>query len=67
MMTITINGDTKEIAEGQTVHELLAQLQLLGKYVAVECNRQIVSFRDYQTTILAPGDSLEIVSLVGGG
>jgi len=66
-MTLKINGEDRTVCDGITLAELLEQLELAGKYVAVERNREVISFRTYAETILAEGDCLEIVTLVGGG
>lgn len=50
-----------------TVAELIESIGLKGKFVAVERNREIVSFRLFEQTVLHEGDELEIVTLVGGG
>jgi len=52
---------------GTTVAELLEQLGLAGKLVAVEVNLQVVPREQHAACKLAPGDRLEIVTLVGGG
>ena len=66
-MTLTINGEERTVREGITLAELIEQLALGTKYIGVERNREVVSFRNYAETILADGDNLEIVTLVGGG
>ncbi|MFN0023624.1 MAG: sulfur carrier protein ThiS [Parvularculaceae bacterium] len=66
-MRLTINGDAHEIAEGQTLTALLAQLELDGRRLAVERNREIVPKSAYGVTRLAEGDAIEIVHFVGGG
>ncbi|MCL2744689.1 MAG: sulfur carrier protein ThiS [Planctomycetaceae bacterium] len=66
-MQLTINSEVKELPDNLTVQELLAHLDLTGKFTAVELNLEIVSFRTYAQTVLKDGDSLEIVTLVGGG
>lgn len=66
-MKITINNEPKEYPDGITVSELLSQLDLAGKFVAVERNLDIVPFKTFAQTVLQNGDSLEIVTLVGGG
>ena len=47
--------------------ELLAQLSLKPRFVAVERNLQIVPRAEHDECVLQPGDQLEIVTLVGGG
>ena len=66
-MDITLNGHTHEAADDATVAELLAQLELRPRLVAVEVNRQLVPRGDHAACHLHPGDELEIVTLVGGG
>lgn len=64
---ITINGQTREIAPGTTVAELLGELNLLGRPCAVEVNKQLVAKSQHTTRQLADGDTVEVVTLVGGG
>lgn len=65
-MKITVNGEEREIAAETSVSSLLAQLRLLPKNVAVELNKRLIRSDRYET-ILKDGDSLEIVTFVGGG
>jgi thiamine biosynthesis protein ThiS len=64
---IIVNGQSREAADGSTVAQLLEQLGLAGKYVAVELNLQLVPRARHAEQRLAAGDRLEIVTLVGGG
>ena len=66
-MKLRINGEERTLCEGVTLVQLLEELGLGGKYVAVERNKEVVSFRTYGETVLLEGDCLEIVTLVGGG
>lgn len=66
-MTVTINGESRDIPDGLSVSELIEQLGLVGGRVAVERNREIVSRDAWARTTLAAGDTLEIVHFVGGG
>lgn len=66
MIEIRFNGESKSVSSS-TVAELLSELSLLGKKVAVELNREIVSRTAYESTNLSAGDSVEIVHFVGGG
>lgn len=67
IMKIKINGEDKEIAAGLSLGGLLEQLQLRPARVVVERNRDIVPRNAYGATMLAEGDTLEIVHFVGGG
>lgn len=66
-MEIILNGQPHQVADGITVAELLAQLNLADKYVAVEVNLELVPRQLHSSHRLAAGDRLEIVTLVGGG
>lgn len=66
-LQVTLNGEPHGVAAGTTVTALLASLP--GKHgpVAVEVNRTIVPRSAHATRTLAAGDTIEIVSFVGGG
>jgi len=65
-MHLTINGEEIDF-NGNTVRQLLEQLQIADRPVAVERNGQIVSYSTFDQTVLNDGDVLEVVTLVGGG
>jgi thiamine biosynthesis protein ThiS len=67
MMQITVNDHLTELPESSSIVDLLLQLQLPGTRVAVEVNRTLVRRADHATTTLRPGDTVEVVTLVGGG
>jgi thiamine biosynthesis protein ThiS len=64
---LTVNGERRDVAEGATVHDLLSEIGLAARKVAVERNREIVPRSEYATTSLSEGDALEIVHFIGGG
>jgi thiamine biosynthesis protein ThiS len=66
-ITILVNGRSQVVPYGLTVAELLVLLQLNPRFLAVERNRELVPRRGHAEVILAAGDELEIVTLVGGG
>lgn len=66
-MQIIVNGKAREIGPQMSVAQLLNDLNLAGKPVAVEVNLDIVPHQRHTDHILAEGDRLEIVTLVGGG
>ncbi|GAB4139510.1 hypothetical protein JCM17478_07250 [Thermopirellula anaerolimosa] len=66
-VNILLNGEEREIPAGITVGELLRQLGLAGKPVAVERNLEVIPLAKHAETSLQAGDRLEIVTLVGGG
>ena len=65
--TLTLNGEPRELAGPATVAALLASLGLDQRKVAVERNEAIVPRSQYDATVLAAGDALEIVHFIGGG
>ncbi len=64
---IILNGEGKKVSPEWTVNDLIQDLELVGKQVAVELNGQIVSRDRWQGEDLASGDRVEIVHFVGGG
>jgi sulfur carrier protein len=66
-MTITLNGEKKQMPDGITVIALLEFLKIQRQRVAVELNREIVKKDLYGTTAIKEGDSLEVVSFMAGG
>lgn len=64
---VLINGEWREVRSGITLADLLKELKLADKPVAVERNLQVVPKAKHPETPLADGDRLEIVTLVGGG
>ena len=63
---VKVNGTALDIT-GKTISEYLAQTNYDPRRIAVERNGDIVFKSQYDATILKDGDSLEIVSFVGGG
>ncbi len=63
---VKINGEEKN-AVGKTVAEYLTASGYDLKRVAVELNGDILPKAQYDSTVLQDGDSVEVVSFVGGG
>lgn len=66
-MRITINGEDKQVGAPLTVEQLLADIGLDPRKVAVERNLEIVPRSGYKETALGDGDRVEIVHFIGGG
>jgi thiamine biosynthesis protein ThiS len=66
-LRVYVNGEAKELSDRISLAELITQLNLPAGRIAVELNRNVVRRNDWSTTMLADGDSLEIVHFVGGG
>lgn len=63
---VTINGKSINAA-GKTITEYLSSTDYDTKRIAVERNGAIVPKAQYDETVLQDGDSVEVVSFVGGG
>jgi thiazole synthase len=66
-VTITLNGERRDVPEPLTVAGLLRHLGVKPEHVAVERNRDLVPRARHAESPIAPGDVLEVVTLVGGG
>ncbi len=66
-MHITLNGEKKQVPDGLTVTGLLDFLNIRHQRVAVELNEAIVKKDLYAEAVIREGDSLEVVSFMGGG
>lgn len=66
-MHIVVNGRRQPLDGPLSVGGLLANLSLDPRRVAVELNRQLVPRAQFAQRMLAEGDELEVVTLVGGG
>ena len=67
MMTVTINGEQRDVAPGMTVSGLLEDLGLHPRLIVVEHNRQILDRGAFERTEIRAGDNFELVHFVGGG
>ena len=63
---VKINGALCDVA-GKTLTEYLATTNYDPKRIAVECNGEIIPKAQYDAAVLQDGDTLEVVSFVGGG
>jgi len=66
-MKIVVNGEHQEAEEPFTVTQLLQKLNLRSDQVAVEINLKIVDRGEFPTWNLHDGDTVEILSFIGGG
>lgn len=65
-MKLTVNGDTLTL-NGNTIADLVSQLELAGRRLAVEVNREIIPKSQHSGFVLSEGDVVEIVHAIGGG
>ena len=66
-MIIYVNGEQRKYVEGATVANIVNDMNLTGKKIAIELNKEILPFQQYTTQRLNAEDHLEIVHAIGGG
>ena len=66
-MKILVNGAPREVSAGTTIAQLLVELEMTAKHVAVEVNLELVPRSRHAEHQLHEADQLEVVTLVGGG
>lgn len=67
MIQVVVNGAQQRFPQPFALSELIVQMSLAGKKIAVELNGEIVPRSTHGSTLVADGDRLEIVAAVGGG
>lgn len=66
-LTVTINGEPRQVPGPATLLELLERLELDPRTVVVERNREIVRRARLGEVQVEAGDTIELVHFVGGG
>ena len=66
-IVLQVNGESRRCAIGTPLPELLKQLGLNPRLVAVEYNGEILHKQFWPNTQIQQGDILEVVTIVGGG
>jgi thiamine biosynthesis protein ThiS len=66
-ISLFVNGHPQTLAPPCSVADLLEELEMGGRRVAVAVNRNIVVRSRYKEAVLADGDRIEILEAVGGG
>ena len=64
---IHVNGAARDFSAAPTFEELLCELALAGRRIAVERNGEIVPRSRFAEARVADGDRIEVVVAVGGG
>lgn len=67
MITVSINGASRQLAKAINIASLIEEMGLTGKRIALERNGEIVPRSQFASQQLEDGDTLEIVAAVGGG
>jgi thiamine biosynthesis protein ThiS len=66
-ITVTVNGEARALRDGATVADLVAELGLAGRKIAVAVGRDVVPRGSYAARAVRDGDRIEILEAVGGG
>jgi len=66
-MTITLNGERREILQATNVAELIEELALPAPATLVEHNGLALRREEWPTRALTEGDRIELVRIVAGG
>ena len=64
---VTINGEPRELPRELSVSQLILELKIKTRAIAVERNGELIEKSNHSACLLKDGDQLEIVTLVGGG
>jgi len=67
MIDIMLNGAPFQVPAGQTLDQLISELQLQQQSLALAVNRSVVPRQAWPARTLAPRDQVDIVRAIGGG
>ena len=67
MITLTVNGQQRDLPTPMTVRRLLEHEAITHPFVAVARNGDVLHQDEYDRVVVENGDTLEIVRMVGGG
>jgi len=65
-ISIQLNGEAQTVT-ARTLAELVAELDLEKRMIAIERNLEVVPKSQYAVTELQEGDRIELVHMIGGG
>jgi sulfur carrier protein len=64
---VMLNGEARELPDGTTVAQAVAELTALGTGIAAAVNGDVVPRGSWAATLLRAGDQVEVVTAVQGG
>lgn len=67
MISVTINGEKREVPAEVDLDKLLELFSLPRQRIAIELNNSVVRRADWPETIVHDNDRIEVVHFVGGG
>jgi sulfur carrier protein len=65
-ISIVLNGESRPV-EARTLAELVDELGLQQRMIAIERNLEVVPKSQYDSTLLEDNDRIELVHMIGGG
>ena len=66
-ISIVLNGENKKIETDCNIKQLLTELNMTDKRLAVEVNQEIISRSEFSSFTFNEQDKVEIVQAIGGG
>jgi len=66
-MNVYVNGESKQYSDDMTVADIVNDLGLANKRIAVELNKQILPFNQFAQTGVKSEDCIVVVQAIGGG
>jgi len=65
-ISIQLNGEAQTVS-ARTLADLVVELDLKKRMIAIEKNLEVVPKSQYGVTSLQEGDRIELVHMIGGG
>jgi sulfur carrier protein len=65
-ISIVLNGESRPV-EARTLADLVDELGLKQRMIAIERNLEVVPKSQYDSTLLEDNDRIELVHMIGGG
>ena len=66
-MNLVINGEKLSFEDGKTIFEIMTELKIIDKVMAVAVNMNIVKKEEWSSFIPQENDKVELLQFVGGG
>ena len=66
-MQIIVNAQSQDVPTGFSAADLVEQMGLQGRRIAMEVNREILPRSQYVQYVFQDGDQVEVVHAIGGG
>lgn len=67
MIRIELNGEPREVGDGDCVQDLVDALSLTNQALAIAVNREVVTRAKWREYRFVAGDKVDIVKAIGGG